>query len=165
MGVPQEQLNFLEDSMAVIEKVLVGVMPAMLIASTLMVVWVNLLSARKLFELRGLVFPDYGPLDRWKAPEVLVWAVIVSGVMLLVPSLAVKTIGLNGLLVMMVIYFFQGMAIVAFFINKKKAPRLVRVVLYGLIALQQLVMLAVIGVGLFDTWFNFRKLEKPLTPG
>jgi hypothetical protein len=26
-------------------------------------------------------------------------------------------------------------------------------------------MLAVIGVGFFDTWFNFRKLKKPLAPG
>jgi len=26
-------------------------------------------------------------------------------------------------------------------------------------------MLAVIGVGFFDTWFNFRKLGKPLAPG
>jgi hypothetical protein len=37
-------------------------------------------------------------------------------------------------------------------------------VLYGLIAIQQVVMLAVVGVGFFDTWFNFRKLEKPLAP-
>jgi hypothetical protein len=27
---------------------------------------------------------------------------------------------------------------------------------------QQVVMLAVIGVGFFDTWFNFRKLGTPL---
>jgi hypothetical protein len=26
-------------------------------------------------------------------------------------------------------------------------------------------MLAVVGVGFFDTWFNFRKIEKPLAPG
>jgi len=85
-------------------------------------------------------------------------------VLLLVPTLAAKMVGLNGLAVFMVIYFFQGMAVVAFFFQKKQIPRLARMVLYGLIAVQQLVMLAVIGVGFFDTWFNFRKLGKPLAP-
>jgi hypothetical protein len=31
---------------------------------------------------------------------------------------------------------------------------------YFVVAVQQLVMLVVIGVGFFDTWFNFRKIEK-----
>ncbi len=44
-------------------------------------------------------------------------------------------------------------------------PRVARMVLYGLIAIQQVVMLVVVGVGFFDTWFNFRKIGKPLTPG
>jgi uncharacterized protein YybS (DUF2232 family) len=65
----------------------------------------------------------------------------------------------------MVIYFFQGMAIVAYFFRKKQVPRMARMVLYGLIAIQQVVMLAVVGVGFFDTWFNFRKIGKPLAPG
>jgi uncharacterized protein YybS (DUF2232 family) len=94
----------------------------------------------------------------------MVWGVIGSGALLLVPSIGAKLLGLNGLIVFMVMYFFQGMAIVAYFFQKKQIPRVARVVLYGLIAVQQVVMLAVVGVGFFDTWFNFRKLEKPLAP-
>jgi uncharacterized protein YybS (DUF2232 family) len=52
------------------------------------------------------------------------------------------------------------MAIVSFFFEKKQVPRLFKILLYTLIALQQLVLIAVIGIGLFDMWFNFRKLEK-----
>ena len=42
-------------------------------------------------------------------------------------------------------YFFQGIAIVSFYFDKKRLPRFVRVFLYTLVALQQLVLLAVIG--------------------
>ena len=164
MGLSEDQLHFLESSMEGIQQVLVGMMPALVIDSTLMVTWISLLAARGVCQRRGLPFPDYGALNRWKAPELMVWGVIGSGVLLLVPTLAAKMVGLNGLVVFMVIYFFQGMAVVAFFFQKKQIPRLARMVLYGLIAVQQLVMLAVIGVGFFDTWFNFRKLGKPLAP-
>jgi uncharacterized protein YybS (DUF2232 family) len=52
------------------------------------------------------------------------------------------------------------MAIVSFYFEKKQVPRFFRILLYTLIALQQLALIAVIGIGLFDMWFNFRKLEK-----
>jgi uncharacterized protein YybS (DUF2232 family) len=164
MGLSEDQLHFLESSIEGIQQVLVGMMPALVIDSTLMVTWISLLAARGVCQRRGLPFPDYGALNRWKAPELMVWGVIGSGVLLLVPTLSAKMVGLNGLAVFMVIYFFQGMAVVAFFFQKKQIPRLARMVLYGLIAVQQLVMLAVVGVGFFDTWFNFRKLGKPLAP-
>jgi uncharacterized protein YybS (DUF2232 family) len=162
MGVSQDQLVFLESSIEVIEQVLIGMLPALVIGSTLMVVWISLLTARRVFQRRGLSLPNYGPLDCWKAPDVLVWGVIASGALLLIPSFMVKMVGLNGLLVFMVIYFFQGMAIIAFFFRKKRIPRAAQIVLYTLVILQQIVMLAVIVVGFFDTWFNFRKLGKPL---
>ena len=83
----------------------------------------------------------------------------MSGGMLLFPVRAVKMLGLNGLIVFMSIYFFGGIAIVAYFFDKKKFPRLLRTFLYSLIALQQFVLLIVIGIGFFDTWLNFRKIE------
>lgn len=165
MGLSRDQLDFLQNSLDTIQRVLVGIMPALVIGSTLMVTWVCLLVSRRLCQRRGLPFPDYGPLDRWKAPEPMVWGVIGSGVLLLVPSLEAKLLGLNGLIVFMAIYFFQGMAIVAYFFQRKQIPLFARVLLYGLIAIQQVIMLAVIGIGFFDTWFNFRKLQKPLAPG
>jgi uncharacterized protein YybS (DUF2232 family) len=165
MGLSQEQIGFLEGSLDVIQQIMIGMMPALVIGSTLMTVWVCLLTARQLLQLRGLPVPDYGALDHWKAPEMLVWGVIASGLLLLLPGLVAKTVGLNGLAVFMIVYFFQGMAIVAYFLRKKHVPRVARMLLYGLIAIQQVVMLAVVGVGFFDTWFNFRKIGTPLAPG
>ncbi len=50
----------------------------------------------------------------------LVWGVIASGLLLLLPSLAAKTVGLNGLAMFMLVYFFQGIAIVTYFFRKSR---------------------------------------------
>jgi len=129
-------------------------------ASTLFVAWVNLLIARPLLESRSLSYPDFGPLNMWTAPEFLVWGVIVCGLSLVIPGAIIHTIGINGLLILMTVYFFQGIAIVSFYFEKKRFPRIVRLFLYTLIALQHLILLAVIGLGFFDMWINFRRSGK-----
>jgi uncharacterized protein YybS (DUF2232 family) len=64
--------------------------------------------------------------------------------------------GLNGLLVMLLIYFFQGIAIVSFYFEKMRLPLLARWVLY-FFTLQVLPL--VIGLGVFDMWLNVRKIK------
>jgi uncharacterized protein YybS (DUF2232 family) len=95
----------------------------------------------------------------WRAPDYLVWGVIGCGLLMLVPDGFAKIIGLNGLITLMMIYFFQGVAIVSFFFEKKQVPRFAKVLLYALLILQE-VLLVVIVIGFIDVWANFRKVEK-----
>jgi uncharacterized protein YybS (DUF2232 family) len=87
------------------------------------------------------------------------WGVIACGLTILLPDKTFKVIGLNGLIVLMTIYFFQGIAIVSFYFEKKGVPRMFKIFIYSLIAIQQIILMAVIGLGFFDVWFDFRKLE------
>jgi hypothetical protein len=64
-------------------------------------------------------YPAYSRLNLWQAPDYLVWGVIGCGLLMLVPDGFAKTIGLNGLITLMMIYFFQGVAIVSFFFRKE----------------------------------------------
>jgi uncharacterized protein YybS (DUF2232 family) len=158
-----ENIRLLESSLNKIQTVLVSIIPSLTIASTLLVIWINILLARVLLKRKLGFHPDYEKLNLWQAPDFLVWFLIGCGGLMLFPAGVSKLIGLNGLLILMTIYFFQGMAIVSFFFEKKQIPRFFKILLYSLIAIQQLVLLAVIGIGLFDMWLNFRKLEKPKT--
>jgi uncharacterized protein YybS (DUF2232 family) len=159
MGVSEAGIQMIADSLDRIQDVLVGITPALVVVSTLITAWIVLLLARPLFRKKGMFYPNHGNLNRWKAPEHLVWAVIGFAVMLLIPDSLPRIVGLNGLMILLTVYFFQGMAIVSFFFEKKHLPRLLRVFLYSLIFIQQIVLLVVIGLGFFDMWVNFRKLE------
>jgi len=144
MGMSQENIQLISQSLDKIHQVLVTIIPALVSVSTLFVTWISILLARPVLTSRSLFYPDFGPLKLWKAPEYLVWAVIGCGLSLFLPPTALKIIGLNGLLILLTVYFFQGIAIVSFYFDKKRLPRFVRVFLYTLIGLQQLILLAVI---------------------
>jgi uncharacterized protein YybS (DUF2232 family) len=159
IGVSQESIHMISNSLEHIEYVLIRIIPAIIVASTFFVSWTNLLVAKPLLKGRGIFYPSFGSLKLWKAPEFLVWGIIGCGLLLLLPERTFKFLGLNGLLILLTIYFFQGIAIVSFYFEKKKFPRMLRVFLYSLIALQQVVLIVIIGLGLFDMWINFRKLE------
>jgi uncharacterized protein YybS (DUF2232 family) len=159
MGVSQESIHVISNSLENIEYVLIRIIPALVVASTLFVSWTNLLVAKPILKNHGFFYPSFGSLKHWKAPEFLVWGIIGCGLLLLMPEKTFRFFGLNGLLILLTIYFFQGIAIVSFYFEKKKFPRMLRVFLYSLIALQQVVLILIIGLGFFDMWLNFRKLE------
>jgi uncharacterized protein YybS (DUF2232 family) len=160
LGMSEENLRLIQDSLDKIQYILVSIIPGLTITSTLLVVWINILLSKVVLKGRLPFHPDYEKLTQWQAPDYLVWALIGCGLLMLLPASATRMIGLNVLLILITIYFFQGMAIVSFYFEKKQVPRFFRILLYTLIALQQLALIAVIGIGLFDMWFNFRKLEK-----
>ena len=161
LGMSEENIGLVDRFLSEIQPLIVQTIPAIITISTLFVAWINLLIARPVMKNRSLTYPDFGALNMWKAPEYLVWGVIGCGVALFLPATAIKIIGLNGLLILMTVYFFQGIAIVSYYFEKKRLPRFIRLFLYALIAVQHLVLLAVIGLGFFDMWINFRKLGKP----
>jgi uncharacterized protein YybS (DUF2232 family) len=159
IGIPQETIDTISGSLDQIKYILVRILPSLTVASTLFVAWTNLIAARPIMQRRGLSFPDFGRLNRWQAPDPLVWGVIGCGLILLLPVTGIRLIGVNGLLVLLTIYFIQGIAIVSFYFEKKRLPRAIRIFLYMLIAFQQLFLLVIICIGLFDMWINFRKID------
>jgi uncharacterized protein YybS (DUF2232 family) len=158
-GMPQEHIQMIQDSSDLIQYALVRIMPGMVAAGSLLVVWINLLVARPVLATAKIHFPDFGCLNTWKAPEQLVWIAIGCGIMLLVPEKGIRIFGLNGFIILMTIYFFQGIAIISFFFEKKNIPMLLRVILYGFIGMQFFLIMLVIAAGFFDMWLDFRKLE------
>ena len=156
----EEKIEILARSLEGILYLMLRIIPAIVIVITLFVVWSNLLLARSLLRSKELFCPDFGKLNQWKAPEHLIWVAIASGGLLLFAHPGIKMLGINGLIVIMMIYFFQGIAIVSFYFEKKQFPKVLRAILYGLIAMQQLLLLVVIAVGFFDVWIDFRRTGK-----
>ncbi|PLX74532.1 MAG: hypothetical protein C0615_09270 [Desulfuromonas sp.] len=103
------------------------------------------------YEIPGPVFA------RWKSPELLVWPLIGAGFMFAMGEDAWRQIGANLLIVMLPIYFLQGLAIITYFFNKRRTPPLLRGLGYVLLTLFNPLPLIVAGIGVFDLWVDFRK--------
>jgi uncharacterized protein YybS (DUF2232 family) len=158
MGLPEESLYAISSTVDTVQYILLRIIPALIVVSILFVCWVCILLSKPLLQAGKLFYPNFGSLNMWRAPEVLVWVVILSGVMLLLPYASLKILGLNILIVLMSIYFFVGIAIISFFFEKKGLPRILRFIFYSIMAFQQIILILVIGLGFFDIWLNFRKL-------
>jgi hypothetical protein len=119
-------------------------------SSILSMMWVNLLIANGVGRrLR---------LGEWRCPEWVVGIFILGGVLSLLNYDVAHVLGINILVVVLQVYFFQGMAIAASAMTYYEWSRLVRYVVYILILTQIYIMIGIAGIGLFDTWFNFRKM-------
>ncbi|MBW2146717.1 MAG: YybS family protein [Deltaproteobacteria bacterium] len=161
LGIPDEQVKKIEESAGVVIAVFTRIAPALFLCITALIVWINLIASKKIFQRWGLIFPNFGDLTRWRSPEHLVWLLIGCGGAMLIPVEALRTVSINGLLIMLLVYFFQGIAIVAYFFKAYSVPSVIRIIGYVLISIQQLMLVLVVVVGLFDLWFDFRKI----TPG
>ncbi len=131
----------------------------LLIIGTGFIVWFNVMISRPLFRMVGLEVPDFGALERWQAPEYMVWGVITSGFALFLVSGVIQSLAINALMVMMAIYVFHGLAILVFFLKKHRFPAWVRTGIYILIVFQQVFLIILALAGLFDQWIDFRKIH------
>ncbi len=135
------------------------VFPGILINSYLTMVWINILLIKRLLKNKGIVVHSIENLNHWKAPFQLIFGVITMSILTFLLSGVLQYIAINCLIILLFIYFFQGIAVVSFFFQKKSAPVALRFFVYILIAIQPFFLTLVIGFGLFDNWANFRKLD------
>lgn len=134
--------------------------PALMLIGTEFVVWLNVILSKVVFRARNLEFPAFVPMDRWRAPEHLVWIVIASGFSLFLSEGGLRWLAVNAVMVVMSVYLFQGFAILLFFLNKYRIPSWIRIGIYFLIILQQLFLGILSLAGLFDQWVDFRKIHR-----
>jgi uncharacterized protein YybS (DUF2232 family) len=159
-GASSADQQLIEETLQKMLPFLLRLLPGAALASTLMACWLNLLVAKRYCRLRQLPLPAWREWSQWKAPEFLVWTVIASGVLLLLPVGFLKIAGLNTLMVAAVVYLFQGLAIVSYYFERWKLPQVFCAVAYAIILIQQFFTLGAMLLGLFDVWFDFRRLSR-----
>lgn len=118
--------------------------------------WLNVIGLTRISRSMGLT-PPFGILSKWKAPEHLVWGAVAGGMALLSGNDLAEQFGLNLLLLLFVIYFFQGMAIISHLLKKREVSAFLKGAAYILAVWYFSVIVALIG--LFDIWVDFRKLS------
>lgn len=101
--------------------------------------------------------PAQSLFHAWKVAEHLVWILIVSGAAVLFLDGAWHRLALNVLVVVLAIYFLQGLAILKHFFNVKRLSPFLRGLGYFLVVVSFPLRILATGVGIFDLWIDFRK--------
>ncbi len=140
--------------------------PALVLTVVATFAWLNLAVVRRL----GL---GWAPLDlgagnevaarppfdswyEWRAPEPLVFVLILGGLALLPGHEVTTAIGLNVLIVVGLVYVWQGLAVVGFAFRVRRVPMPLRGAGYALAVLQPALAVMVGVLGLADLWADFR---------
>jgi uncharacterized protein YybS (DUF2232 family) len=106
---------------------------------------------------RAVMKPEF---SLWIFPDRLVWGGILGGFLMVTRISPLVTIGINVVILLLAIYFLQGMAVVSFYFQKKNVPLGFRVMGYTMIGLIQFLLILVAALGLFDIWADFRNLRR-----
>jgi len=105
----------------------------------------------------GDFLPAQSLFHAWKVAEHFVWILIASGAAVLFTDGAWHRLALNVLVIILAIYFLQGLAILNHFFNVKGVPPFLRVLGYFLVVVSFPLRILTTGVGIFDLWIDFRK--------
>src|SRR6202158_219152 len=153
IGAPDSTLVAMEAERDVLIDGLLQILPALVILTGALTVITNLVLLRNWMGIARNV-----NLRLWRAPDVLIWALIVTGFCIFMPVPPVALMARNVFLVLLGCYFCQGLAIVCYYLERFRLSRGIRVSSYALIAVQHVVTAMVLALGVFDLWGNFRRL-------
>jgi hypothetical protein len=131
-------------------KQLMTELPSGIIMAFMLSLWINLLFASQLVKgfLSKKFWADY------RNPEWLVWPTLACAGLFIWSDHALYYVGLNGMKVLLVLYGFQGLSVLAHVLNHYKIFGLIRVLLFGVAIF--IAMPLVLSLGFFDLWFDFR---------
>lgn len=97
----------------------------------------------------------------WILPDIFVWPLIFSGLLVFIGSGGLQIFGMNLLILLLTIYFLQG-AIIAFsLLTRKSVPAVFSILIIFILTIvtQFLFIGILIGMGIFDLWVDFRKIR------
>lgn len=151
-----DALDKVIDGMTVVKRLL----PGILVLSGLGQLFVGFVAVDLYYTRRDKYFPGFGPFAFWKMPEGLVYLLGLTLVIRLTihgPGLAVVD---NVLLILALAYAVSGVALMEHLLRRLQLPLFIKIIFYlGLLLMQipGLVIMALLG--LFDSYFDFRKVR------
>lgn len=158
-GITGDELAQMKRSMSMAAALIVRVYPAIIAVMFVVMAGCNLALARRSavrmgIELKIAEFGDF------KSPDYVIWLLIAAGFAMLAGNPVITTPALNVLVVLAVLYFLQGLAVISTIIRRQSFAGVLRVVLYMMLLIQPYMAALVAALGIFDLWGDFRTPRK-----
>jgi len=161
-GVPSERVDDIAEQFRTMHSVMKVVYPAALFILGALVVIANAALLRAYLLRRDPGWLDGGEFETLRWPLPMAVAFVGSGLLVTVPSL--QSVGYNGLLLVAFFFALQGFAVVAYYARRLAGPPFLRAAVVVLVLVNPWAPQILALLGLFDTWFDFRKWAEPPQP-
>ncbi len=158
-GVPDDRLEDIAQQSLWVRNVLAVVYPAFFLITGGIVVLANAALLGGYLARRDPGWLDGGEFEDIRWPLALSLAFVLSGLAVLAPAL--RPAAYNVLLLLAFFYALQGFAVVAYYARRLAAPPLLRIAVMVLVLVNPWAPQILGLIGLFDTWFDFRKWAQP----
>ena len=155
------QARYLIEHGSEIAKAITSLMPSLVFVFVLLAVVLNMLVSRRLAKVPHAL-RRLRETVTFRLPDQFVWFVVGGGVVFfanyyLFHDNMLKAVAVNVIIAMGAIYFFQGFAVVTFFLGRLRS-RFMRLVVYlSIIIFFHTAALMLAGIGLADVWVHFRE--------
>ena len=158
-GLPPERVEELSQQFLSLQQMLQVVYPAVFIIAAALMVLVNATLLAGYLARRDPGWLDGGEFEDIRWGLGLSVAFVAAGLAVLAPVL--RPAAYNVLLVLGFFYALQGFAVVGYYARRLAAPLLLRIAVMVLVLVNPWAPQILGLIGLFDTWFDFRKWAQP----
>jgi uncharacterized protein YybS (DUF2232 family) len=156
---PQENVDEFAAQATSLYHVMEVVYPAAFVIMAALVVLANAALLRYYLARRDPGWLEGGEFEGIKWPLGFVVTFVAAGACVVVPPL--RSAAYNVLLVVAFFFALQGLAVAAYFAHRLAGPAPLRAAVLALVLLNPWAPQILALLGLFDTWFNFRRWAEP----
>ncbi len=151
-----ESIQKIDPSLKVDLESVVKQLPSILFTALGIAMWLAILFDRRFRGVSKLFRPEEDPFLNTRLPDGLVWLVIVALLFSFVktPINWGQEVALNLLNVILLLYFFQGLSIVALAFTRYRLGPFIKAFLYVVFVTQLFLFVSILGI--LDYWLNFR---------
>ena len=158
-GIKGDELVSMKKAMTSLANLIIRIYPALATIMLTVMSGCNLLLVKR-FSPRLGIEAKIEEFRSFRNPDLMVWLLIVAGFAMLTDVAMITTPALNVLVLLGVLYFLQGMAVISSIISRFNSSVVLRVAFYLLLFVQPYMAALVAAIGVFDLWGDFRTPRK-----
>lgn len=157
-NIPPAELKEFQLRMETFRKQVPELLPAILGLIAISTIWLNMVLINALLSRFGRQAYPWGRYDTWKLPDQFIWLPLGATVVLLFAGEGLLwQAGCVVMLLSILLYFFQGMAVLLALLNRWQTPLPMRLLLYGAILIFPPVALLLPVLGVIEIWAPLRQ--------
>ncbi len=134
--------------------------PAVLVVSALLTAVLGYRLAWSVAPKLDIGLPQAPSIHLWRLWDSLIWVLVGATAAALLGTAAIRDLAFNTMFVILLLYGVQGFALARHFAKRMPVPVYLELLFYGSLMLSPgFGVLVLVGAGLMETWFDWRRLS------